>query len=63
VIVTAVAVALVNVLAVAMVKAGASRNLNESTALALAHVALMGGILFGIVGIIRYNPEGFLAAT
>jgi len=62
VIVMVVAVALINILAVAMVKAGASRNLNESTALALAHVALMGGILLGIVAIIRYNPEGFLAA-
>ena len=62
VIVIVVAVALINILAVAMVKAGASRNLNESTALALAHVALMGGILLGIVAIIRYNPEGFLAA-
>jgi hypothetical protein len=62
VIVTVVAVALINILAVAMVAAGASRNLNESTALALAHVALMGGILLGIVAIIRYSPEGFLAA-
>src|SRR6266566_133947 len=63
VIVTAIAVALINILAVAMVAVGASRNLSESTALALAHVALMGGILLGILGIIRYNPEGFLAAT
>jgi hypothetical protein len=62
VIVTVVAVALINILAVAMVAAGAARNLNESTALALAHVALMGGILLGIVAIIRYSPEGFLAA-
>jgi hypothetical protein len=62
VIVTVVAVALINVLAVAMVAAGASRNLSESTALALGHVALMGGILLGIVAIIRYSPEGFLAA-
>jgi hypothetical protein len=62
VIVTVVAVALINVLAGAMVAVGASRNLSESTALALAHVALMGGILLGIVAIIRYSPEGFLAA-
>jgi hypothetical protein len=63
VLITVAAVALIGVIAQAMVATGASRSLGESTALAIAHVALMGSVIIAIVGIAKYGGEGFLAAT
>ena len=63
VVVTAGAVALIAAIAQAMVATGASRNLSESTALALGHVALMASVLLAIVGAMKYGGEGFLAAS
>jgi hypothetical protein len=57
------AVALIAAIAQAMVATGASRNLSESTALALGHVALIASVILAIAGIIRYGAEGFLAAS
>src|SRR5580765_4821256 len=56
-------VALIAVIAQAMVATGASRSPGESTALAIAHVALIGSVILAIVGIVRYGGEGFLAST
>ena len=63
VLVIVAAVALIGVIAQAMVATGASRSLGESTALAIAHVALIGSVILAIVGIVKYGGEGFLAAT
>ncbi len=61
--ITAGAVALVNAMAAAMFASGASPSLGESTTLAIAHVAMIGSVLLAIVGVVKYNGEGFLAAT
>jgi hypothetical protein len=63
VVIIVAAVALIGVIAQAMVATGASKSVGESTALAIAHVALIGSVLIAIVGIVKYGGEGFLAAT
>jgi len=63
VLITVAAVGLIGVIAQAMVATGASKSLGESTALAIAHVALIGSVILAIVGIVKYGGEGFLAAS